>query len=96
MDSTELDKLEANIKRMIETVQHLHSENHRLKQENQNLLNRIRDNEQIILELRNSTLDDGEAAEQIINYKAKEGKVKQKIQKILENLETVQQISNNE
>ena len=96
MDYTELDKLEANIKQTIETIQNLHSENIRLKQENQNLLNRLRENERIIQEFKNSTPDDGETAEQLYYHKEKEGKVKQKIQQILDKLETFNQLSNNE
>lgn len=96
MDYTELDKLEANIKRIIETVQNLQGENHRLKQENQNLLRRIRENEEIIQELKIAAQYDGDAAEQLLNFKEKEGKLKQKIQKILEKLETVQQLSSND
>lgn len=96
MDNTELDKLEANIKRIIETAQNLHSENHRLKQENQNLLKRVRENEQIIQELKIAAQYDGDEVEQLLTFKEKEGKVKQKIQKILEKLETVQQLSNHE
>ena len=96
MDYTGLDKLEANIKQMIETIQNLHSENLRLKQENQNLLNRLRENERIIQEFKNSTLNDGETAEQLYYQKEKEGKVKQKIQQMLEKLETFNQFSNNE
>ncbi|UCE06691.1 MAG: cell division protein ZapB [bacterium] len=93
MDYTELDKLEANIKRAIETIQKLQSENQRLKQENQNLLNRIRENERKIEQLRNLSQDNGAVADQAYIYKEKEGKIKQKIQQMLEKLETFQQLS---
>jgi len=93
MDYTELDKLEANIKRAIEAIQKLQSENQRLKQDNKNLLNRIREKERKIEQLRNLSQDDGDVADQLYIYKEKEGKIKQKIQQMLDKLETFQQIS---
>jgi len=93
MDYTALDKLEANIKRATETIQKLQSENQRLKQENLNLLNRIRENEHTIQQLGNQYQDDGEVAEQLYIYKEKEEKIKQKIQQMLEKLEIFQQVS---
>jgi FtsZ-binding cell division protein ZapB len=92
MDYTELDKLEANIKRAIETIQKLQSENQRLKQENQNLLNRIRENERKIEQLMNLSQDHGDVSDQVSIYKEKEGKIKQKIQQMLEKLESFQQL----
>lgn len=96
MNYTELNTLEVNIKRAIETIQKVHSENLRLKQENQNLLNRIRENEQIIAELKSQFQDDGDVADQSYLYKEKYGKIKQKIQQMLEKLETFQQLSIND
>jgi len=93
MDYTALDKLEANIKRATETIQKLQSENQRLKQENLNLLNRIRENEHTIQQLGNQYQDDDEVAEQLYIYKEKEEKIKQKIQQMLEKLEIFQQVS---
>jgi len=92
MDYTELDKLEANIKRAIETIQKLQSENQRLKQDNQNLLNRIRENERKIEQLMNLSQDHGDVSDQVSIYKEKEGKIKQKIQQMLEKLESFQQL----
>ena len=93
MDYTALDKLEANIKRATETIQKLQSENQRLKQENLNLLNHIRENEHTIQQLGNQYQDDDEVAEQLYIYKEKEEKIKQKIQQMLEKLEIFQQVS---
>jgi len=93
MDYAALDKLEANIKRATETIQKLQSENQRLKQENLNLLNRIRENEHTIQQLGNQYQDDDEVAEQLYIYKEKEEKIKQKIQQMLEKLEIFQQVS---
>lgn len=92
MDKTELDKLENNVQRAIEMIQKLKSENQRLKQENHNLLNRIRENEKIIQELKNQFQADGDIVDQVYSYKEKEGKIKQKIQQMLEKLETFQQL----
>lgn len=92
MDNTELDKLENNIQRAIEMIQKLKSENQRLKQENHNLLNRIRENEKIIQELKNQFQADGDIVDQVYIYKEKEGKIKNKIQQMLEKLETFQQL----
>ena len=93
MDYTALDKLEANIKRATETIQKLQSENQRLKQENLNLLNRIRENEHTIQQLGNQSQDDADVAKQLYIYKEKEEKIKQKIQQMLEKLEIFQQVS---
>ncbi len=96
MDNTELDKLEVNIKKVIETIYRLQSENQRLKQENYNLLNRIREYERKIEQLKSLSQEDGHLADQLYNYKQKEGKVKQKIQHMLDKLETLQQLSSND
>lgn len=96
MDYTELVKLEANIKRAIETIQKLQSENQRLKQENHNLLNRIREYEKKIVQLKNISQNDGDLADQLYIFKEKEGKIKQKIQQTLEKLETFQELSIND
>ena len=95
MDYTELDNLEANIKKAIEVIQKLQSENHRLKQENNNLLNRIRENERTINQLKKLSQDNGYVVDQIHSYD-KEGKIKQKIQQMLEKLESFQQLSTND
>ncbi len=96
MDYTELDNLEANIKKAIEVIQKLQSENHRLKQENNNLLNRIRENERTINQLKKLSQDNGYVVDQIHSYDEKEGKMKQKIQQMLEKLESFQQLSTND
>jgi FtsZ-binding cell division protein ZapB len=96
MDYAELDKLETNIERVIETIQKLQSENQRLKQENHNLLNRIREYERKIEQLKDISQDDGDLADQIYIFKEKEGKIKQKIQQILEKLEAFQDLSIND
>ena len=96
MDYTELDNLEANIKKTIEVIQKLQSENHRLKQENNNLLNRIRENERTINQLKKLSQDNGYVVDQIHSYDEKEGKMKQKIQQMLEKLESFQQLSTND
>lgn len=96
MDYTELDNLEANIKKAIEVIQKLQSENHRLKQENNNLLNRIRENERTINQLKKLSQDNGYVVDQINSYDEKEGKMKQKIQQMLEKLESFQQLSTND
>ena len=96
MDYTELDNLEANIKKAIEVIQKLQSENHRLKQDNNNLLNRIRENERTINQLKKLSQDNGYVVDQIHSYDEKEGKMKQKIQQMLEKLESFQQLSTND
>ena len=96
MDYTELDNLEANIKKAIEVIQKLQSENHRLKKENNNLLNRIRENERTINQLKKLSQDNGYVVDQIHSYDEKEGKMKQKIQQMLEKLESFQQLSTND
>ena len=96
MDYAELDKLEANIKRAIETIQKLQSENQRLMQENHILLNRMREYERKIEQLKNFSQEDGELTDQLYIFKEKEGKIKQKIQQLLEKLETFQEPSIND
>ena len=96
MDYTELEKIEANIKNAIEVIQKLQSENHRLKQENNNLLNRIRENERTINQLKKLSQDNGYVVDQINGYDEKEGKIKKKIQQMLEKLESFQQLSTND
>ena len=96
MDNTELDKLEVNINKVIETIYKLQGENQRLKQENYNLFNRIREYERKIEQLKSLSQEDGHLADQLYNYKQKEEKVKQKIQHMLDKLETLQQLSSND
>ena len=96
MDYAELDKLEANIKRAIETIQKLQSENQRLMQENHILLNRMREYERKIEQLKNFSQEDGELTDQLYIFKEKEEKIKQKIQQLLEKLETFQEPSIND
>jgi FtsZ-binding cell division protein ZapB len=96
MDYAELDKLEANIKRAIETIQKLQSENQRLMQENHILLNRMREYERKIEQLKDISQEDGELTDQLYIFKEKEGKIKQKIQQLLEKLETFQELSIND
>lgn len=93
MDYPELEKLEVNIKHAIEVIQKLQSDNHRLKQENHTLLNRIRENERTIDQLKKLSHDNGFVADQLNRYEEKEGKIKQKIQQMLEKLENFQQHS---
>jgi len=93
MNDTELEKLEANIKNAISVIQKLQSDNHRLKQENHNLLNRIRENERTINQLKKLSHDHGFVADQLNHYEEKEGKVKQKVKQMLEKLENFQQLS---
>jgi FtsZ-binding cell division protein ZapB len=69
MDYAELDKLEANIKRAIETIQKLQSENQRLMQENHILLNRMREYERKIEQLKNFSQEDGELTDQLYIFK---------------------------
>ena len=93
MDYTELEKLEANIKNAIDVIQKLQSENQRLKQENHNLINRIKENERIINQLKRLSQDNGYVADQLSSYETKEGKIKQKLQQMLEKLESYQHLS---
>ena len=96
MDYPELEKLEVKIKHAIEVIHKLQSDNHRLKQENHNLLNRIRENERTINQLKKLSHENGDIADQLIGYEEKEGKVKQKIQQMLEKLENFQKLSTND
>ncbi len=96
MEPAEIDILEANIKRAIETIRKLQSENHRLKQENESLLNRIRENERFIQESDNQNRAGSDIADQLSIHQEKEAKIKQKIRQMLEKLETFQQLSAND
>ena len=93
MNYAELDKLETNIQKAVETIQKLQSENQQLKQEKQGLLNRIREYEKKIEQFRNLSQDDMDLAGQLYSYRQKEVKIKQKIQQMLERLATSQQLS---
>ncbi len=89
MEYSELSKLEENVKRAIEVIQKLVRENQRLMEENLNLANQIQEKDQIISELKNRN-DNGDAHYQKLSYyKEKEGKLRQKIQQMLEKLEAI-------
>ena len=60
------------------------------------MINRIREYERKIEQLKNLSQDDGDLTDQLYNYKEKEVKVKQKIQHMLDKLETLQQISSDD
>jgi len=93
MEQAELNKLEANIKRAIELIHKLLIENQRLRQENQGLLRRIHENERIIQEHENQDHFDGDLKDQLDIHREQEGKIKQKIQQMLEKLEAFKQVS---
>ena len=96
MENTELNKLEVNINKAVETIQKLHLENQRLRQENHNLINRLREYERKIEQLKNLSPEEVDLADQLYNHQEKETKVKQKIQQMLDKLETLQQLSSND
>lgn len=89
MEYSELIKLEENVKRAIEVIEKLVRENQKLMQENSNLISQIQEKDQIIRELK--IRSDGEDAyyQKLSYYKEKEGKIRKKIQQILEKLEAI-------
>ncbi len=93
MDYVELKKLEENIARAVERIQKLHQENQKLKDHNVNLLNQLREKDLIIRRLQNQPHDDYEVAENENELQEKEGKIKLKIQQMLDKLENFQQLS---
>jgi len=95
MDYLEIDKLEQNIKKAIGLIQKLLEENQRLKNENEELSKRIKE-QQDRLQQHNKIPRLGEADEpQAQIYKEKEGKIKQKLQQMLEKIEAFQHIQMN-
>ena len=95
MDYAELNQLEKNIKRAIEIIQKLVIENQGLRQENEKLIYQIQINERIIQQLKNETASNIDIEQQSRISQEKEGKIKQKVQQMLEKLETFQQLSSN-
>jgi len=93
MDYVELKKLEENIARVVERIQKLHQENQKLKDQNVNLLNQLREKDLIIRRLQNQPQDDYEVAENENELQEKEGKIKLRIQQMLDKLENFQQLS---
>ncbi len=95
MDYAELEKLERNIKKAIETIHRLQSENQKLKQENEHLTTQIKEKEQTIQQLGHKYQGIGTTEDQSYIYKEKEEKIKQKIQQMLDKLDAFQQFSIN-
>jgi len=93
MDYSELKKLEDNINQAIEKMQRLHHENQKLKDENANLMNLLREKDQIIRRLQIRPQDDYRIADDADALREKEGKIKSKIQQMLDKLENIQQSS---
>lgn len=93
MDYSELKKLEDNINQAIEKMQRLHHENQKLKDENSNLMNLLREKDQIIRRLQIRPQDDYRIADDADDLREKEGKIKSKIQQMLDKLENFQQSS---
>ncbi|HEX9974634.1 MAG TPA: cell division protein ZapB [bacterium] len=93
MDYAELKKLEDNIARAVEKIQKLQQENQKLKDQNVNLLNQLREKDLIIRRLQNQPHDDYEVADEANDLQEKEGKIKFKIQQMLDKLENFQQLS---
>lgn len=95
MDYGELEKLEENIKKAIETIHRLQIENQKLKQQNEHLTNQIKEKEQTIQQLSHKYQGIGIVEDQSYIYKEKEEKIKQKIQQMLDKLDSFQQFSIN-
>lgn len=95
MDHLEINRLEQNIKRATEIIRQLSHENQRLKAENEILLHQIKKNELTIQQLKNQQLDSIPIEQQSYSGTEREGQIKQKIQRILEKLDTFQQLTTN-
>lgn len=93
MDNTELNKLEKNINRAIEKIQKLRQENQKLRDENVNLRNQLREKDQLLRDVPNLPQDDYQIADEANDLHEKEGKIKLKIQQMLDKLENFQQLS---
>lgn len=89
MDSSELSKLEEKIHRAIEIIQKLARENQKLVQENRNLIEQIQQKDLMIIDLKNRSMIDDNASQQLSHYKEKERKIRQKIQQMLDKLEAI-------
>jgi predicted nuclease with TOPRIM domain len=93
MDYAELKKLEENINRAIEKIQKLRQENQKLRDENVNLRNQLREKDQLLRRLQSLPQDDYQIADEANDLQGKEGKIKLKIQQMLDKLENFQQLS---
>ena len=93
MDYAELKKLEENINRAIEKIQKLRQENQKLRDENVNLRNQLREKDQLLRRLQSLPQDDYQIADEANGLQEKEGKIKLKIQQMLDKLENFQQLS---
>ncbi|MDZ7333022.1 MAG: hypothetical protein ONB31_13695 [candidate division KSB1 bacterium] len=89
MDYAELSKLEENIRRAIGIIHKLARENQKLVQENRNLIGQVQQMELMINELKNRSVIEDNSSQQLSHYKEKERKIRQKIQQMLEKLETI-------